>query len=126
MIFDPNSGLPVFSPAEIKKVTLEYCVNLLTNREPKPAYIEVMKTKEELHNLRMQEVIFNDINELTLDMFNSALKHVSSTHGSKYKFILKAGPLYLNALYKLFLSVWESENIPDDWHRSQLVQLYKS
>ena len=62
-------------------VTLQYCVNLLTNRKPKPEYVEVINQKYELHEQRMNEVIFNDLDELSPEMFNSALRHLSSKHG---------------------------------------------
>ena len=122
----PTTGLPVYSPEEIKGVTLQYCVNLLTNRKPKPEYAEIINQKYELHEQRMNEVIFNDLEELTPEMFNSALRHLSSKHGEKYKFILKAGPAYLNALLNLFILIWKTEQIPQAWHSSSLVQLYKS
>ena len=62
-------------------MTLQYCVNLLTNRKPKPEYVEVINKKYELHEQRMNEVIFNDLDELSPEMFNSALRHLSSKHG---------------------------------------------
>ena len=112
-INDPISGLPIMSPVEIKKVTLDYCTNLLTNRKPKAEYIEVIRKKELLHGSRMLEVISNDQYELTSDMFNSTLRYLARKNGQKYKYIMKGGHSLLNAIFQLFLSVWKSEQIPD-------------
>ena len=80
-INDPTTGLPILSPMEIKKVTLDYCVKLLTNRKPKDEYIEVMRQKELLHDIRMQEIISNDFMELTPEMFNSTLRYLARKNG---------------------------------------------
>ena len=125
MLTDPETGIDVFEPEEIKRVSLRYCVKLLTNRAPKEQYSQQFALKESLHWLRMQEVIENDINELSLDMFNKTLRSVSRKKADKYKFILKAGQSLINAIFNIFNSVWKSEYIPKDWHRSDLVQLWK-
>ena len=91
IINDPVSGSPVMSPDQIKSITLNYCVKLLTNREPKSGYFEVIRKKEQLHEIRMKEVIVNDCDLLTPEMFNSALRHLKIKHFDKYKFILKGG-----------------------------------
>ena len=38
VIVDPETDNEVTTPKAIKNATLKYCVNLLTNREPKPEY----------------------------------------------------------------------------------------
>ena len=48
-IIDPESGGTVYSPEEIKKVSLQYCVTLLTNRKPKPEYAEIIAFEERIH-----------------------------------------------------------------------------
>ena len=61
----------------------------------------------------------------TEDMFKSALQRISEKHSSKYKFILKGGTAYINSLYTLMKSVWESENIPSLWKQTDIIQIYK-
>ena len=56
-IKNPENGELVYSPDEIKKVSLNYCVNLLTNGKPKPEYVELIAPKETIHFVRMKEVI---------------------------------------------------------------------
>ena len=53
------------SPDEIKSVTLKYCVDLLTNREPREGFKEVMRMKENIHEQRMKEKVENDLGDLS-------------------------------------------------------------
>ena len=101
-------------------------MSLLTNRQPKEAYTEIIKHKEHLHQIRMNEVISNDIETLTPEMFYSAFQYLTKKHGQKYKYLSHGGMSLHNALYNLFYNVWESEHIPKVWHSSKLVQLPKS
>ena len=73
----------------------------------------------------MNEVIENDCEILTPDMFDSALRYLVKKKSEKYKFILKGGSSLKNALFELFFSVWKTEQIPTVWQDSQLVQLCK-
>ena len=91
MIVDPESGVEIFEPEDIKRVSLKYCVELLTNRTPKEEYRELFKEKEGLHWLRMSESIENDLEELTPEMFDKTLNMISRKPGEKYNFILKGG-----------------------------------
>ena len=87
---DPNTGLLVTTPQEIKRVSLAYCVNHLTNREPKPEFRDQYAAKVFLHEIRMREIISNDIDELTPDTFQTALDVISKKPGDKYKLIIRA------------------------------------
>ena len=125
VIIDPLTGFPVDSPERIREVSLEYCVCLLTNREPKEGFREKILEKKRLHKERMEEVIADEEGELSSIQFAEALKKVSKNHGDKYKFILRSGPSLQNAIYRLMCIVWNQEKIPDMWHDSELIQCFK-
>ena len=125
-VVHPETGILVTSPKAIKKVSLDYCVKLLTNREPKDSFKKILETKESLHQERMREEVEDDLGELTIIEFNNALKKVSSTHREKYKFILNSGASLLKAIFKLFSLVWRKEEIPRSWSDSELIQVYKA
>ena len=80
-IKDPNTGLQVMSPKEIKEVSLNYCIKLLTNRDPMPNFKDQFSAKVSLHMVRMNEVINNDIDELTPIMFQEAIDVISKKNG---------------------------------------------
>ena len=71
------------------------------------------------------ENIENDFEELSFEMFSSALKKVSNKHKRRYQFILNGGKSLINALFFLYSTVWKKEIIPDTWYDSLLIQLPK-
>ena len=79
-ILNPDSGDLATTPKDIKKVSLEYCVKLLTNREPRGMFQEIMKRKVSLHQERMKEIVFDDLGDLPFSYFLNALKKVATTH----------------------------------------------
>ena len=123
---DPDTGLLIDSPRKIKEASLNYCSSLLTNRAPKSGYEDIVKRKADLHDERMKEIVPNDLNEMTEDQFNEALKVVASKHPDKYKYILRGGSSLKNAIFQLFSVVWRKESIPDSWYNTELVQLPKN
>ena len=61
VVKDPDTEKLVTDVEEIKRISLEYCVDLLTNRKPKPGYEEIIEKKKEIHEERMNEIIENDV-----------------------------------------------------------------
>ena len=90
VVEDPETGEIVDDPGKIKEVTLNYCKNLLTDRNPKPGYEEIHERKKALHSARMNEKIEDDLETLNWSQFQAALRKVSMKHSEKYKFILNA------------------------------------
>ena len=123
VVKDPATGKDVHEPAEIKKVSLAYCVKLLTNREPKDKFKDDIELKKRVHEVRMEEIVKDDI-ELSQDMFENSLKAVKKK-GKKYDFITKSGKSIKEAVYNLYENVWDKEGIPSMWRNTTIIQLYK-
>ena len=51
----PKTKTEVTTPEEIKRVSLQYCVDLLTNRQPKEDFAEDVLVKENVHLIRIEE-----------------------------------------------------------------------
>ena len=83
-------------------MSLNYCVKLLKDREPKEGYREVVQEKDILHNERMKEKVVDDIEELPIEVFNKTLNILKNKYSKKYEFITKAGSSLHLALFKLF------------------------
>ena len=111
---DPDTGKQVVTPEEIKKVSLNYCKNLLNNKDPKEAYVDHVKHMELMHDIRMRETIEDDLKEMPLEAFNKAVEAIKRKQG-KYDFFKKAGNTLYPALWNLFSTVWKTENIPSKW-----------
>lgn len=109
----------------IKKISLNYCQNLLTNRPPKPDYNMDINLKNILHDIRMK-IDDDDRNEtLTIEMFQKSYEALLKNLGKKYPFITGSGSSLKNALFNVFQFIWKSENYPEEWQKSTLIQLFK-
>ena len=73
----------------------------------------------------MQEVIPDDVDELPDDLFNKVLESLAKKPGEKYQFIVKSGYSLKMALLNLFKIMWKTEEIPDSWYDTTLIQLFK-
>jgi hypothetical protein len=77
---DPKTKEEVNTPAGIKKVFIDYCQDLLTNRETKADYKEDLKLKQIIHQVRMVEKVENDIafsQEIFQNSFDMLKNHES-------------------------------------------------
>ena len=110
--------------SEIKKAALAYCVDLLDNRKPKAGYEEEVVIKDLIHEIRMEEKINNDI-KFSAEMFDNSLNIINKKNKDKYKFILQGGKDLKLALFKLFEIVWCTEQKPEQWRKTDIIQLYK-
>ena len=124
-VIDPTTGKKIFDKKDIIDVCADYCVKLLTNREPSEGYEEDIRMKRIVHNARMNEAIENDV-QFSEEIFQNTFSQLKTKPGNKYDFIIKAGPSLHGALYKLYDVVWTHEVKPDKWRDTVLVQLPKS
>ena len=99
-IVNPDTNEMLTDRKEIMKTTLKYCRDLLIKKSPSDEYEEDFKSKRDLHNKRLNEKDDDEYEEdLTWEMFNKALIEISKKKSNKYKFILKSGQSYKNALF---------------------------
>ena len=124
-IVNPKDGEEISSASGIRETILNYCGELLTNRQPSEEFKDDILLKKNIHELRMSQ-IYDDINsDLTIDSFNATYDRIAKKPGNKFKFITNAGPSFKGALFNLCRRAWNSEQLPDEWCNSSLVQLYK-
>ena len=124
VVKDPATEKLVTDVEEIKRISLEYCVDLLTNRKPSHGYEELIEKKKEIHEERMNEVIEDD-EEFSEAHFDECLKILKQRNNKKYDFILKAGNGFRKSLLALFRYIWTTEDKPEQWRRTTLIQLHK-
>ena len=70
---DTKSNKEVFDVDNIKKKTLEYCVDLLTNRQPRDDFLNDVESKNSIHDVRMEIRNADDEMEYSEDLFNEAI-----------------------------------------------------
>ena len=83
ILIDPMTGTEVTSPNEIKRVSLGYCKELLTNRKPKAEYEDDILLKNVIHDKRMIEIIQNDLEYLAYDKFEESYNIIKKKPGDK-------------------------------------------
>ena len=105
-------------------MSVDYCKDLLTNRNPSEEFKDDIEWKKRVHEVRMKEEIKDDV-EFNKEMFNKTFSTLKKSKKDKYKFILEGGQSYLASLFKLYKVVWEGEKKPDTWRDSILIQLDK-
>ena len=121
---DPKTNEELTKKKDIKEAALSYCVDLLTNRSPKPGFEEDLMLTDLIHEKRMREKVDNDV-EFSRTTFENSLKELKKKNKNKNEFILKGGNDFNEALYKLYGLVWESEDKPDQWRKTMIIQLFK-
>ena len=72
----------------------------------------------------MSEKVEDDV-EFSRTTFENSLKELKKKNKNKNEFILKGGNDFKEALYKLYGLVWESEDKPDHWRKTMIIQLFK-
>ena len=90
VIKHPVTKKCVTDTKEIKRISLKYCVDLLTNREPREGFEEIIDMKRKIHEQRMSERIDDDI-EFPREFFDNCLDAIKKKNNRKYDFIIKSG-----------------------------------
>ena len=72
----------------------------------------------------MNEIIQNDV-EFSEELYNDCIKILKKRNNKKYDFIMKAGGSLKKSLLALFKYVWTTEDKPEQWRRTTLIQLHK-
>ena len=121
---DPNTQEVLTKRKEIKEASLNYCVDLLTNRTAKAGFEEDVRLKDLVHEVRMAEDPEDDI-KFSPEIFENSLKELKKKNKDKYEFVLKSGSDLKLALFKLFNLVWTFEEKPEQWRKTGIIQLYK-
>ena len=110
---------------EIKEVSLDYCVKLLTNRKPKDEYSDDIKLKNLVHDARMKLSSDDDNDQFSKDIFYETVEFLKKENNKKFETITKCGKSLQIALCNLFEKVWNSEQKPEQWKVTNIVQIYK-
>ena len=125
-MIDPESKLPIFDPNQIKSVSLKYCVDLLTKRNTDPEFEDYLYIQDMLHLVRCEDALLEDKDEeLRLEDFEARLKILKTKCKDKYKFLINSGEGFRECVFELFSNIWRTEDKPQQWRDTIIIQLYK-
>ena len=123
-IKDPKTGELLVNKEDIKKATLEYCVNNLKNNVPASDVKETVYKRK-----REQTELMNDKNGETFDVtyedFEEVLAKFTMKSTKTYDFLLNAGLNYRKAIFTFCKRVIDEEDIPECFHLTTLVMIWK-
>ena len=123
-IRDPASGDLLVSNADIKRTTLQYCVNNLKNNAVSKNVETIQKLKEYMHQLRLVENNTEEI-EIDKDEFDNLMNHFSKKDIKSYDFLLKAGESYKEAMFMLCRRMIKEEQFPEEFRKTMLQMIWK-
>ena len=123
-MLDPSSNVEIHDPAHLKEISLQYCRDLLSNRSPRRGFEDDILMKNLIHEIRIKMKVPNDVC-LTREMFDHSIKELYEKNKHKYQFILRGGKDLHDTLFKLLEQVWLTEQKPEQWRKTSIIQLYK-
>ena len=124
-MLNPKTNLQIFEPKEIKTVSLQYCVDLLTKRNVYEEFKDNYYLQDMIHLVRCEEDVVEEYPELNIEEFEKRFEVLKSKCKDKYQFILKSGNGYKKCIFDLFSKIWRVEEKPEQWRNTVIVQLYK-
>ena len=124
-IKDPKTEQVVVTSSEIKKVTLDYCLETLTNNEPEDDDVkDLVRIKEEVLKTLMENSKDGSF-KVTEEDFWIVVNKFERKKKQSYNFLVKAGNFFKRAICKLCMRILNNEEIPKRFFDTLLVQLYK-
>ena len=123
-IKDPDTGELLVSSKDIKTTTLKYCVdNLKDNKVSKNVEV-IVKLKEGLHKMRMEEDTKHEF-EVDKEEIEAVVEKFKSKDTNSYDFLLKAGEGYQEAMGKCIMRMIKEETFPEDFRKTDLQMIWK-
>ena len=90
-ILDPGRGDMIVSREEIKRVCLEYNIDVLKNNEPEDDFKEMIDMKERLHDVRMKNKLGQGSFSVRKVEYECIVKKFKDMKKTTYDFLVKGG-----------------------------------
>ena len=119
-----QSGEVAVSGNEIKRISLEYCREVLTKNEAEGSYKKEIALKGSMHMERMhdsQESMFKPSRE----SFKRVLKKFKDNDKRNYDFLVKTGEKFKEGVFRLCRRMIEEEEFPCNFDNTTLHQIFK-
>ena len=124
-INDPKTNILITDKEQIKKVSLEHNVEILTKMKPLPQYEYIIKEKQDSHEKMMERNQEEDMWSLDLSFYYKVTKRIKDKNKNMFLLFNKAGPKYKAALFMLMKRFIEKEEIPKAYDLTSLTQIWK-
>ena len=123
-INNPKTGELITDEKEIKRVSLEHNVKILTKNAPRKQDEEKFEKMRIAHERTMNET---DLDAWTLEkpMFDKVCKKIKLKNKNLYNLFNKAGDEYKNAIFEYMAKMIKTERIPKSFLNTSLTQIWK-
>ena len=123
-IVDPHTGEVAVSAKEIKRVSLEYCREVLTKNVAGKEFEEEIKLKEILHRERMEDGVGGGFVP-SMETYKKVVKKFDKSKKRNYDFLIKTGDKFKQAVFMLCKRMLMDEEFPVVFDNTTLFQIYK-
>ena len=123
-IKDPKTGEMIVTKEDIKKATLQYCVENLRPNEPDEEVKDMVENRKKEQLMKMNDKD-GETFEVKPDDFQEVLEKFEKKDTTTYDYLIKAGERYKYAMYKYCKRIIDSEEIPESFKRTILYMLWK-
>ena len=120
-IRDPKNGNLVVANEEIKKVTLNYCVDNLTRKIDG----SLNNIKYDINKLRMEDRSQEEELVIGKGDFKEVIRKFKSKTTKSYDFLLNSGGKYQEVMFKLCKRMIENEEFPLSFRKTLLYMIWK-
>ena len=123
-ITDPRTGQLAVSAKEIKRISLEYCRNVLKNNEPEEDVKKEIVLKGEMHMERMKKCKDRGLIP-SRQSFNRVIKKFKDNGKRNYDFLINSDEKFKEVVFRLCRRMLEEEEFPSSFDDTTLHQIYK-
>ena len=119
---NPKTGKLAVSKTEIKKVSLQYCMETLANNEPEERFEEEIARKKELVQdlLSLKGGKF----EASKETFKKMVDKFKRSKKRNYDFLTKAGIEFQQAVFKFCQKMFSKEEFPKEIQDTTLHMIF--
>ena len=123
-IRDNKTGEIIVNKDEIKRITLNYCVENLKNNEPSDEVKELVERRKIEQQEKMTDKSGESF-EVTFEEFDEVLAKFETKDTTTYDFPIKAGAKYKLAMFKICKRIIDNEEIPECFLKTILYMVWK-
>ena len=109
---------------EIKRVSLEYCREVLTKNKPEEVFKEEIQLKENMHEERMLDVEGGGFIP-SMNTFRKVVNKFDKSKKRNYDFLVRTGDKFKEAVFSLCRRMLMEEEFPRVFDKTTLHQIYK-
>ena len=103
---------------------LEHNLKILKKDKPRPEHIKAIKAKEEEHK-KIMDKEDKDLWELDSETFKTVTDKIKEKGKNVFNPLNKAGKKYKDAIFKYMAKLLKEEEIPSEYSKTTLFQIWR-